>query len=574
MKYIVDIETESLTPSTIHCIVAKNIETGAVHEFRGKDCLYKWPIFAKLYIEKYIMHNGISFDAPILNRLTGTTISIDQVEDTLIMSQLANPMREKGHSLEEWGNTLGYPKIEFNDWSECTDEMVEYCKRDVDLTEKVYLTLKKELKLFSEESIRMEHTIRHLINTQEKNGFSLDIEKATSLKARLLDMSGEIEKEVKESFKPIPSLLKEVSPKIKADGSMSKVGLAHLEDSLADCWGVHSVVKFQEFNLSSRQQIIKQLMRRGWKPKTFTEKGQAIVDESVLKDVDIKEAKLIARYLMLQKRVSQINQWLEYYKDDGKVHGKVLTLKTISGRMAHHSPNMAQVPASYSEFGRECRDCWTASSGKLLVGCDASSLELRGLAHYLNDKLFINEVVNGDIHTVNQKAAGLKTRDEAKTFIYAFIYGAGPAKIGSIVGGTSKDGQRMIDQFLQNVPALKVLRHKVEIAAQKGYLRGLDGRMLRVRSAHSALNLLIQGAGAVICKQWLIEITKIAKRRGIVADLVASIHDEYQFDVRTDQAEEFGLITKQAIKATEKILNLNCPLDSGYKIGNSWAYTH
>jgi DNA polymerase I len=575
MKYAVDIEADSLTPSTIHCIVAKNMDTGSVHVFREGQCFNEWPSFAKQNIKKFVMHNGISFDAPVMNRLTGTRISVDQIEDTLILSQITNPMRDNGHSLDAWGRVLNFPKQEFNDWSRCTDQMVEYCKNDVELTARVYATLQKDLKDFSSESIRMEHTIRFLIDRQEKNGFTLDIQKAISLMNKLSDIAGQIEQEVKQAFYPLPTFIREVEPKVKQDGSYSKVGLKHLGDDWMVCGGSHSVIDFPEFNLASRQQIVKHLQHRGWKPKTFTEKGHAIVDESVLKDADIPEAKLIARYLLLQKRVSQIKQWIDYYADDGKVHGRVLTLKTISGRMAHHSPNMAQVPAVYSEFGKECRACWTASShDRVLVGCDASSLELRGLAHYLKDDRFINEVVNGDIHTANQKAAGLATRDQAKTFIYAFIYGAGAAKIGSVVGGTARDGQRLIDQFLTNVPALKSLRQRVELSAARGYIPGLDGRRLKVRSVHSALNLLIQGAGAVICKQWLVHIMQLIKEEGIDAYLVASIHDEYQFDVRRNQADRFGELTKKAMKMSEKTLKIRCPLDSEYKIGNNWAETH
>ena len=222
-----------------------------------------------------------------------------------------------------------------------------------------------------------------------------------------------------------------------------------------------------------------------------------------------------------------------------------------------------------------CRECWRVSSpDNVLVGCDASSLELRGLAHYLQDTAFTKEVVEGDIHTSNQKAAGLETRDQAKTFIYAFIYGAGPAKIGKIVGGNAERGKELINTFLENVPALATFRKKVDIIARTGYLPGLDGRKLVVRSAHAAVNLLIQGAGAVICKQWLLEIHKLKMKYKVSAKLVASIHDEYQFEVPKNQADAFGKLTKQAMKKTEQLLKVRCPLDSEFHIGNNWSETH
>jgi DNA polymerase I-like protein with 3'-5' exonuclease and polymerase domains len=191
----------------------------------------------------------------------------------------------------------------------------------------------------------------------------------------------------------------------------------------------------------------------------------------------------------------------------------------------------------------------------------------------MGDAKFTAEVVGGDIHTANQNAAGLPTRDAAKTFIYALIYGAGPAKIGSIVGGGAKEGKDIMSKFMTNMPALKSLRDKIDKAALSGYIRGLDGRLLKVRQQHAAANLLLQGAGAIICKEWLRQIT-LAARQGFNYRLVASIHDEYQFEVQADQAERFGLLTQQAMKRVEKELNVSCPLDSEFKIGDNWAETH
>lgn len=191
----------------------------------------------------------------------------------------------------------------------------------------------------------------------------------------------------------------------------------------------------------------------------------------------------------------------------------------------------------------------------------------------MGDKNFTNEVVTGDIHTANQKAAGLPTRDAAKTFIYALIYGAGPAKIGTIVGGGANEGKKIMDKFMVNMPALKNLRDKVDKASRNGYIKGLDGRLLKVRQQHAAMNLLLQGAGAIICKEWLRQITLMA-RQDYNYNLVASIHDEYQFEVQSDQAERFGELTMRAMKLVEKSLSVQCPLDSEYKIGNNWAETH
>lgn len=551
MEVVLDIETDDLAAKQIHCIVAKEVKSGKVHEWSGEDCYKSFPVFTK-EIETYIMHNGVSFDAPILNRLAGTNIRLDQIKDTLIMSQLANPIREGGHSLESWGKRFDFPKGNFNDFSKFTPEMLEYCRRDVDLTHRVYISLKKELEKFSKESLELEHKIRELIDEQEVNGFTLDVPKAMCLMNRFQDKETEIEKELQNIF-----------PAVVEERYSQKTG-KKLKD------------KVTIFNPGSRQQIAERLMAKGWQPVKKTEKGHTIVDESVLQEITgIPESKVIVEFLLLQKRVAQIKSWLEFAGKDNKVHGKVFTLGTISGRMSHNSPNMAQVPAVYSPYGVECRECWIPSEpDNVLVGCDASSLELRVLAHYLNDERFTKEVVGGDIHTANQNSAGLKTRDQAKTFIYAFIYGAGPAKIGSIIGGGWQEGKNLINKFLANVPVLKIFKERVDKVAESGYIRGLDGRGLVVRSAHAALNLLIQGGGAIICKHWLVEIDKLKKENNIRAGLVASIHDEYQFEVHKNDAERFGELTKSAMKNVERILKIKCPLASEYKVGLNWAKTH
>ena len=335
-------------------------------------------------------------------------------------------------------------------------------------------------------------------------------------------------------------------------------------------------VKYIPFNIGSRKQIAERLINKGWKPTLKTDKGNVIVNEEVLNNIDMKEAQMFSRYLLLQKRVSQIKSWIELCDDNNKVHGRVMTLKTVTGRMAHNSPNLAQVPAIYSPYGKECRDCWTVSdpSKYTLVGTDASGLELRCLAHYMNSDVFTNELLTGDIHTANMKAAGLTNRDQAKTFIYAFLYGAGAAKIGKVVGAGPKEGQKLVDKFLSNLPELADLRTEVQEASVQGAIKGLDGRIFQIRSPHSALNTVLQGAGAIVCKQWLVCMMDMIDVSGIDAHLVASVHDEYQFEVNHKDVQKFGEITKKSIKITEEILKLNCPLDSEWKAGLTWASTH
>jgi DNA polymerase I-like protein with 3'-5' exonuclease and polymerase domains len=333
--------------------------------------------------------------------------------------------------------------------------------------------------------------------------------------------------------------------------------------------------KVEVFNPGSRKQIGERLIEKGWKPEKFTETGQPIVDETVLEKVEIPEAQAIAEYLLLQKRIAQIDSWLKAVGDDGRVHGRVMTNGAITGRMTHHSPNMAQVPSCGSPYGAECRDLWTVEKGYKLVGIDASGLELRMLAHYMKDDAYTNEVVSGDIHTANQKAAGLESRSQAKTFIYAFLYGAGDAKIGKVVGAGAKEGQQLKARFLENTPSLKTLRESVsKIAKEKGTLPGLDGRRLQVRSDHAALNTLLQGAGAIVMKQALVLLNDNLRRAKIDYKFVANVHDEWQIEVEESRAEEAGQLGVLAIEEAGKVLKMRCPLTGEYKVGNSWKETH
>lgn len=234
-------------------------------------------------------------------------------------------------------------------------------------------------------------------------------------------------------------------------------------------------------------------------------------------------AGVMEEYLMLSKRLGQLIDgkwgWLKCVREDGRIHGCVNPCGAVTGRATHSSPNVAQVPAVGSPYGHECRELFTVPHGWYQAGVDASGLELRCLAHFMypyDNGAYAHEILNGDIHTANQKAAGLPERNQAKTFIYAFLYGAGDEKIGKIVHGDAKDGKRLKKEFLSKTPAIAELRAAIEntLVAQRGfkgeikkwkrkYLKGLDGRPLHVRSLHSALNLLLQSAGALVCKKWM-----------------------------------------------------------------------
>ena len=552
MRLLLDIET-TLDHSKIWCVVTKDLDTNEVKIWKEAKGLSEYIKEASLIVA----HNGIAFDFHLLKKLWKCQITLKRVKDTLVLSRLLNPSLDGGHSLSNLGKLLGIQKNEFTDFdlkTQTIEEMVQYCIQDVEVLHRIYNYLEAELKRqeFSTQSQELEHEVQAIIAIQERNGFRFNEPSAMQLLAELKTRLEAIIVEMQRIF----------PPKITS-GRTHKTTGRPLSDIVED------------FNPGSRKQIAERLIEKGWKPEKFTEKGSVIVDETTLEGLDFPEAKAIAEYLMLQKRIAQIESWMEHTQPDGRVHGKVITNGAVTGRMTHHSPNMAQVPNSGAIYGPECRNLWTVEKGCKLVGIDASGLELRMLAHYMNDNEYTNEVISGDIHTANQKAAGLETRNQAKTFIYAFLYGAGAAKIGKIVGGSSKEGQKLINNFLRNTPKLERLRERVsEAFTKRGILLGLDGRKLLVRSEHSALNTLLQGAGAIAMKKALVLLHKDLTNRKIPFKLVANVHDEWQVEVSEQFADEVGQSGVRAIQNAGLEFKMNCPLTGEYKIGDTWKETH
>jgi len=572
-RIVLDIEANGLNPDKIFCIVTSDLDSGQTKSYTP-DMINQFNLDG---VQEIVGHNILGYDIPVLERLLDLDFSNIKMTDTLVLSRLFNPVRDGGHSLASWGQRLGYPKGDHTDFTQFTDEMLEYCERDVQVNVKTYKKLMVESEGFSEQSIQLEMEVHKIINEQSRTGWLLDEYKALDLLAELKEKKMELEDKVHERFTPLPIWIEKNYPKnpYKKDGTKAAVLLRHEEAGYHyNKAGSYGRTEYPEFNLGSRQQIGRYLMHYGWHPKEFTQTGLPKVDEKVLESVEIPEAQLIAQYLLVQKRIAQVQSWVEAVENDGRVHGYVNPIGAQTNRMSHSSPNLAQVPASYSPYGKECRQCWTVPKGYKLVGCDAAGLELRMLASYMNDEAYTNEVINGDIHTANQIAAGLPERSQAKTFIYGFLYGAGDAKIGEIVGGTAKEGKRLKKKFLDAIPALKRLREQVIKAAGRGYIKGLDRRKVWIKEDYSALNYLLQSAGAIVMKKALVILDQQAKERNLDYKFVGNVHDEFQTEVAEDHADEFGKLAVSAIIEAGVQLNMKCPLDGEYKIGTDWSETH
>lgn len=543
----IDIETDGLNPSVIWVACCRH--NGVTEVICNEEDF-------KAYIKgkgeaSYVFHNGIGFDVPVVARLWNVVLGRSMVIDTLVLSRLADPSKSGGHSLRNWGNVLGFPKGDHSDWSQLSEEMITYCMQDVEVTQAVHEKLLKELEGFSQESQDLEHQVAWCTMDQERNGWLVNQRKCYDLLGIFKERMNVIQDELQETFPPI------------------------VEQRVSEKTGKQLKDKVTVFNVGSRDQIATRLATKGAVWTEVTPTGKPMVDERTLKENShVPEATQVLEYLLLQKRYAQVKSWLEHTEEDGRVHGRVISNGAITGRMTHRNPNMAQVPSSNSVYGEECRSCWTVPEGKSLVGFDASGLELRMLAHYMDDEEFTNVLLKEDIHTRNQMAAGLDTRPQAKTFIYAFLYGAGDAKIGSIVGGSSGDGRKLKQRFLRNTPSLEALRERVGNAAQRGHLKGLDGRKLWVRSEHAALNTLLQAAGAIVMKKALVLLEDYANQWKLNYRFVGNIHDEVQTEVATKDAQKFGWLAVECLKAAGIHYSLRCPLDGEYKVGQTWAETH
>ena len=586
---VFDIEADGLDPTKIHCIVAQDVDTMDVFTFDNTQLQEGYDMLSSA--TKLIGHNLIGYDIPAIKKITGLDLFDKKIVDTLVLSRLFNPTREGNHGLEGWGYRLGFKKGDFGQqedaWDVYTPEMLEYCKNDVMLNTKVYEALKRESRGFTPLSVQIEHAVAKIIDEQRTTGFVLDVEKVMGLMAMFETKLHDITVEVHEEFKPTVTI-QILTPKFTATGALAKTAtdqhgkgtrLSEQEyESLTLDMDSKPIARHTEteFNLGSRKQIGEYLIRFGWKPTKHTPTGQPIVDEATLSRVkNIPQAAMIAKYLMLQKRLAQTKSWIkELNEETGRVHGYVNPNGAVTSRMTHSHPNMAQIPSSNSPYGTECRSCWTVPKGYKLVGIDASGLELRMLAHYLDDEDYTNEILNGDIHTTNQNLAGLESRNQAKTFIYALLYGAGDAKLGSVAGRGRAAGKGLRQRFFDNLPSFKTLTGRVQREAKSGFVKALDGRKLTVRSEHSALNTLLQGAGAIVMKKALIILEGYIKERKLDARFVANVHDEWQIECLAAHADAVGKAGVEAIVVAGLELNLNCPLDGDYNVGNNWSETH
>jgi len=645
-RLVFDIETDGLLPdlTKIHSLCIADLDSD--QRWSCADQPGFTPIEEGLQIvnwaEEVWGHNILAFDIPAIRKVWPgfREFGPDKARDTLLCSRLmwtdieeadwANikagrltlpPKLVGAHSLKAWGYRLGVLKGTFSETESFTTwspSMQEYCEQDVRVSKRlVELVLSKG---YSQQAIGLEHDFAEIIYAMSRHGFAFNRQKAVALYEKLVERREELKPELAKAFPPDKEEMK--TP------AYYKCGKCGCEKGTKGAFvghpcGIKMVhagppkIRLLPFNPGSRQQIADRLKRLGWQPEKFTDSGQAQIDDAVLESLPYPEAKTLAEYFLVQKRIGQAaegdNAWLKLERN-GRIHGELITNGAVSGRCSHHHPNMAQVPRVGSPYGHESRDIFEASPGMVLVGADASGLELRCLSHYLaafDGGDYARIVCTGDVHTANQGAFGLppgkEGRNLAKAGIYALIYGAGNWKLGKTLFPDAPDdkaeliGREKRAAFETALPAYKRLVDSVQAVAfgpiigyregrngkkyavrdtskGRGYLVGLDGRRLRLRSEHAALNTLLQSAGALLVKRATVIWDQTLSRKGLVRgkcySLVAHVHDEIQAECRPELAEVVGKTFTEAIAQAGREWNFRCDLTGEFKVGKTWAETH
>jgi DNA polymerase-1 len=558
--------------------------------------------FSKTSGSLYIGHNIVKFDAPVLNRVVGTQLLLSSLVDTLILATLYSPSIDGGHSLGVWGERIGVKKTDFSDYSRLTPEMIDYCHQDVSVTAELFKRLTKVLNRigFSEKSCQIQHHITSILERQRRNGFSFNREGAILLYQRLRKSESDIESRVREVFPPERVMVGE-RQRCRKDGTATAI---FERDQTRFIIGPGSTTNQYrayediEFNLGSPNQRVTKLLELGWDPEEFTpktkkggggnpmpfDKGDLSPSlQNFLEDKEIPEVEMIARWMSVNGRANMVNTWLDNYDEDtGCIHGKLFVADTL--RFRHQAPNTANIPAvrvdkagtpllgELGYFTYEARNLWVARKGRVLVGTDAAGLELRMLAHYLDREGFTEGVVNGDPHQYNADIVGIQ-RPQAKTLIYATLYGAGGPKIARTLGVSVKEGSRIRILFLERL-GLSELIAEAKKEQERGRVSLVDGSLVVCPSPHAALNYKLQGGGARVMAQAAIFLDGHIRKAGLDSLKVGDIHDEWQYDVLPSDADEHALLSVQSIVEAGKELGLRVPLDGTPKKGLTWAETH
>lgn len=628
-----DLETNGLLLqlTTIHVMCIGNVRTGEVITYTDHDPAYPSLAEGVKRLSQHVArnakkkrrctvaHNGINFDRKALKKVTGVDIPLWAIFDTMVAGRLRDPERLGGHKLEGYGIEMGILKGVYDGgWDLYNEDMRAYCHQDGVVTIALFLKLKPVLSWG--ESCDLEHIVAFLIDLQMENGFKLDVKAGIKLAAEVGDSRQRLIAELQREFGEIAVSTGTTVPK----KSMTRKGFEYTEGA------AYTKFKYVDFNPGSEYHVSRKLKaRHGWNAP-LTEKGNPNITEAVLKKLDFPEAELLIKFSREEKRWTQLagppkvnkktgkqsgGGWLHHADENDRVHGYVNPNGAVTGRMTHRMPNSANIDKDPA-----MRSLWIPRDLWVLVGCDAEGLELRVLAHYLtpyDGGILTRQLLEGDktkgtdAHSVNRNNTELYSRDGAKTLLYGSLYGAGDEKAGHIwiadwrasgkplsewpswgveqskkypdrwrVRPAAAIGKIVKQRLIKGIKGFKELKDAIAAKAKsQGWLKGIDGRRIRVRHAHAALNSLLQGTGAIVMKKALaIYHEEITEAHGLIHGIdfgyCANVHDEVQQETKPEYADLCGRTFRDAITKAGEHFKFRCRLDGAYDIGKNWHETH
>jgi len=623
MKVVIDVEANGLiNPTKIWVIVCKDINTGKYYVFRHTDGLALRFIEFARSVDLWIGHNLLGYDASVIDKLVGYSITPEASLDTLIVSKMVDYSRSS-HSVEDYGVEFGLPKIEFTDFSRYSPEMEEYCKRDVDITERIYNKYRRYIhNPIRQKSIHTEQSFQLVCNDLEKNGFAFNTAKAQQYLQKVQDELATLDKDILSSFPPREVLIREFTPRATKFGTINRSSVPRQLHQRMEDYEVGKTYRHtrsEAFNPSSHKQIIQVLNEAGWQPtdktKTHIEAEREYnrlkakerltrqdlidklktmkvsgwkVNEANLETLPAKApapARALAKRILLESRRRTLTEWLSLVSTDGRIHGKFYGIGAWTHRMAHQNPNTANIPNEFDTagkrklYGKELRSLWMAPRNRLLVGCDAEGIQLRIFAHYINDPEFTQALVEGkkddktDPHSLNQRILGdvCRSRAAAKRFVYALLLGAGLGKLTEILGCSQTETQEALDRLLVRYEGWRYLKEEVfPKDAKRGWFNGLDGRAVSIPSdteggrKHLAMSGYLQNGEAVCMK--LATLKWWPRLKEWDARIVNFVHDEWQVECPNNMEVALAIAKTMANSLVEvgNDLGLKCPLAGSY----------
>lgn len=624
-KCVADLEANGLLQeaTVIWCGVFKDIETNEVFKFKPNE-MNEMMSFMDTCSE-LIMHNGIRFDFPLLEKILNYSYKGRKV-DTLIMSRLLNPDRRAPascptknapHSVEAWGYRFGRYKPEHEDWSQFSDEMLHRCSEDVEIQYMIYNALLKEAEDGDWDSaFRLSFKLFENLQKQEDYGWMVDKEYMLSCVDKLQKHIVRIDKAVKSELPLIVDVLETKTggqynyvkkPFLKSGKLTERVGnwfkSNYNDDKLVSISGPFTRIDFRPVDLDSNNETKAYLLDIGWQPEEWNyddagnKRSAKFTKNDPFNGINNALGKLIARRIRCKQKISIINGLISLIREDGRIPSIVNGL-AATGRATHR--NIVNIPHAGSFYGKQMRKMFTCKKGWVLVGVDSAGNQVRQLCARMQDESYTKAVIEGkkedgtDIHSVNMRASQVHSREIAKTFFYGFLFGAGDAKIGKIVNGNAQRGKELKERFLNSLPALKELIENLKEEWRKtakvrynhtvgrseyydGIIKGLDGRPIKVASEHSILVYLLQSDEAIqmaaaYCKLWQMLCKKYVYKEDF--GIVAWYHDEYTIECKPEIAEDIKRIGEECIAWAGRYYNIQCKHEGEGAIGKNWYEIH